>query len=673
MRALPSAPAQRPETPADSDVVSVPTFIQSLSDSGLLSAQQVQQLAQHQALGTPQLARSLVQNNRLTAWQANQLAKGKPVLLGNYVLLERLGAGGMGAVYKARHRELQRVVALKVLAPALADAPRADKRFQREIQAAGKLQHPNVVAAYDADTAGGCAFLVMEYVDGTDLAQWVRRHGPVSVAHAVHYILQAARGLEHAHRNGIIHRDIKPSNLLRTAQGDTVKIADLGIARVIADAPEELTGTGHIVGTCDYMAPEQALNSKHADERSDIYSLGCTLYFLLTGQPMYGGETAMEKFIGHRDQPIPSLRQARPDVPRALEQIYRRMVAKAPAERQPSMRDVIVDLEALAACVKLSAIPGPAGSATPASGVQPPARASGLGRRTLVLGSGAALLLVVAVGALGSWWLLPAASSVPSSQQTLRPTAPASASRTTSAAAGPDAALARVRGLPAPEQVRAVADLLRQHNPGFDGKVEPEIEKDQVIGLRFSAQWVSDIGPVAALPHLKRLECNGVHPKKSKLANLAPLKGLRLTHLAANNTSIVELQPLQGMPLTSLDCSYTLVTDLGPLRGLPLSSLNFTATRVADLTPLRGMTLATLQFESTRVKDLGPLEKMPLQSLKCNYNELNGLAPLRHLPLKELSAPVRTEQDLAVVRSLTTLEKINNLPAAAFWKKQPAP
>src|SRR6185369_1273125 len=185
----------------------------------------------------------------------------------NYVILDKLGQGGMGVVLKAEHKRMKRLVALKVLSPAFTKTPEALRRFQREVEAAAKLRHPNIVAADDADAAGGVHFLVMEYVEGSDLSALVKKSGPLPVEKALHCILQAARGLEYAHGEGIIHRDIKPANLLLDNKG-TVKILDMGLARVAASAAGEgqadLTGAGQIVGTVDYMAPEQAMNTRLA-------------------------------------------------------------------------------------------------------------------------------------------------------------------------------------------------------------------------------------------------------------------------------------------------------------------------------------------------------------------------------------------------------------------------
>ena len=268
--------------------------------------------------------------------------------LGNYSILDKLGQGGMGTVFRAEHRRMLREVALKVLSPEVLKAPQAVQRFHREVRVAAKLTHPNIVTAYDADEERGVHFLVMEIVEGTSLAALVKRHGPLPPKKAIDFVVQAARGLEYAHSKGIVHRDIKPGNLMLDQFG-IVKILDLGLARLdeggLAAAEGDLTDTGNVMGTIDYISPEQALNTKHADQRSDIYSLGCTLWFLLTGKPVYGGQTPVERILAHRDRPVPSLRGVRNYVSMELEAVFRTMVAKSPDERYKSMADVLKAFE----------------------------------------------------------------------------------------------------------------------------------------------------------------------------------------------------------------------------------------------------------------------------------------------------------------------------------------
>lgn len=349
------APSSKPAAPQ-------PTreqFIHNLGASGLIDEVEWNRLQNEvPAIATAAdgaaLVRALVEHGTLTKFQAAAIYQGTPqgLIFGEYVVLDLLGSGGMGQVFKARHRSMDRIVALKVLTKAAVDSPEAVKRFQREVKAAAKLHHPNIVLAHDASRHDGVHFLVMEYVEGSDLSAVVKRDGPLSVERAVSYIAQAARGLAFAHAEGVVHRDIKPANLLLDKKG-VVKILDMGLARLDGDvashaAGEGLTQTGQVMGTVDYMAPEQAFDTSRADAKADVYGLGCTLYRLLTGRSLFTGDTLMQKLLAHREQPIPSLGTVRPEVPAALEALYRRMVAKQPEDR-PTAAEVVAELEAIAA------------------------------------------------------------------------------------------------------------------------------------------------------------------------------------------------------------------------------------------------------------------------------------------------------------------------------------
>jgi hypothetical protein len=278
-----------------------------------------------------------------------------------YRILEVLGTGGMGVVYKAEHRLLERPVALKVIDRGLTGKPAVVERFRREVKAAGQLNHPNIVQAHDADQAGDSHFLVMEFVEGTTLARLVEQQGPLPIAQACDYVRQAALGLERAHEHGMVHRDIKPHNLMRTPQGQ-IKVLDFGLARLVreatpalslsgegtspdAKASPHLTQMGMVMGTADYMAPEQATNAHAADIRADIYSLGCTLYYLLTGRPPFPEGTVLDKLLAHgRSTPKP-LSDFRADVPAALARVVGRMMAKEPAARYQTPAELATALQ----------------------------------------------------------------------------------------------------------------------------------------------------------------------------------------------------------------------------------------------------------------------------------------------------------------------------------------
>jgi uncharacterized protein (TIGR03067 family) len=257
-----------------------------------------------------------------------------------------LGSGGMGTVWLAQHRVMARQVAIKVIHPEFIAKAGAADRFHREAQSVARLHHPNIVAAFDAENAGTTHLLAMEYVDGVNLADLLRERGPLPIAEACDAVRQAALGLQHAFDCGLIHRDLKPHNLMRTREG-TVKILDFGLA-VLADANRGatgLTGANVVLGTPDYIAPEQAENSSAADIRSDIYSLGCTLYHLLTGRVPFPGESVLRKLDAHRkDEPEP-IRSIRPEIPVELAAVVAKMMAKKPAERYPTPAEVAAALD----------------------------------------------------------------------------------------------------------------------------------------------------------------------------------------------------------------------------------------------------------------------------------------------------------------------------------------
>jgi eukaryotic-like serine/threonine-protein kinase len=339
------------------------TFLANLRQSKLLTAAQltgVLRVLPATARGQD-VARALVKKELLTRFQAERLLAGRNTgfVLGRYRILDQLGRGGMGRVFKAEHRTMKRLVALKVLAPKLLQSERARTLFLREVQAAAQIVHPNVVAAFDANEEKGHYFLVLEYVDGPNLDQLVREQGPLPVGLACDYIKQTANGLQAAHALGMVHRDIKPSNLLvqrRTPHEHSpglLKISDFGLARLNAPpsgaaadhAGTILTKQNTVMGTPDFLSPEQARDLHRADIRSDLYSLGCTFYYLLTGQVPFPGGTALEKLIRHSAEEPAPLADCRPDVPVAVAAIVRRLLCKAPTERYQTPRELAEALE----------------------------------------------------------------------------------------------------------------------------------------------------------------------------------------------------------------------------------------------------------------------------------------------------------------------------------------
>jgi serine/threonine protein kinase len=536
----------KPSPGQTSTFVSVDQFIKGLIDSGLLPAEEARPLAARvpptQKDDCRPLAKELVEAKKLTWYQAMMLTQGrtKGLVLDNYIILDRIGQGGMGIVYRARHRILEREVALKVLPASVTKDTTAVKRFHREVQAASKLHHANIVTAFDAGHDKMVHFLVMEYVDGSDLSRLVKDCGPLPVGVAVACVLQAARGLAHAHTIGIVHRDIKPSNLLLDKTG-VVKILDMGLARFSDNASSpssnvEITLPGFVFGTCDFMAPEQAMNSARTDARSDIYSLGCTLHYLLTGKPMYPGDTAMEKLVAHREDPIPSLRKARPDVSKALDGIFQRMVAKTAERRYGSAEEVIGDLlNRLDPSERSGTLTG-----LTTSGKGPPSvydstviqdlvdtRANGEHvrrnfrlRKPLLIGFG------VAVGVFVLGWLLffalrggSESAVTPTTNAPEKPANDAAKARPTAKSGVDDEWLKSVSSMGPRRQANAVREKLRELNPGWSGKVEPRFENGRMTGVQVDMDQLKDASPLRGLSSLKTI--NG-QPSADFLKQHAP-------------------------------------------------------------------------------------------------------------------------------------------------------
>jgi eukaryotic-like serine/threonine-protein kinase len=418
-------------------LVTISSFVEGLLQSQLLDADQRAEVLELQdRLSEPrQLAQELLKRGWLTPFQINQIfqGKGRGLILGPFVLLERLGEGGMGQVFKARQKMLNRSVALKVIRKEFLDNSKVIQRFQREIRAAAQLSHPHIVRAYDADQVNGVYYFAMEYIEGTDLARMVRENGPLKVVQACEYIRQAALGLQHAHERGLVHRDIKPANLLvaRAVSSDrrrssgmiprpldltrkssgvlsrslptlaypwgVVKILDMGLARCTdaftGRAATHLTQIGAVMGTPEFIAPEQARDSHTSDIRADLYSLGCTLYFLLGGRAPFPNGTLTEKLIQHQmdePEPVANVRRERLliwqgeagsecvtdemlRVPAPVERIVRRLMQKDPDDRYQTPIELANQLQTIVTQLVNGTLAEDEGNATVEMPVLPPA------------------------------------------------------------------------------------------------------------------------------------------------------------------------------------------------------------------------------------------------------------------------------------------------------------
>ncbi len=360
-------------------VDTVTAFIEVVQEKRLVPPEQLDEL--HRVLrprfsDVRTLAKYLVQRGWLSVFQVNQILVGRAqeLVYGPYLIRDRLGEGGVSQVFKAWHTGKNCIVALKVIRQELLSNSEAFARFQREMHAVARLSHPNIVSSIDSDLVGQTNFFAMEYVEGTDLGKLVQLSGPLKIPLACDYIRQAALGLQHAHEHGLVHRDIKPPNLFLAGAtlppaGDKtaslkrsghvpaltgkgiIKILDMGLARlreVSVPSGENvvaLTQEGAMMGTPDYLAPEQARNAKVADIRSDIYSLGCTFYFLIIGSPPFPGNSVMQKLFQHQKEDPKPIESVRSNVPPGLSAVLKKMMAKDPADRYPTPGEVAQALE----------------------------------------------------------------------------------------------------------------------------------------------------------------------------------------------------------------------------------------------------------------------------------------------------------------------------------------
>jgi len=334
---------------------SVDELIQLIRKSGMVDEQALTTYLHRRQSGRGlsadprEAAEAMVKDGLLTDFQCEQflLGKWRGFTIGKYKLLERVGVGGMGQVFLCEHMFMKRRVAIKVLPPAKADQPAALGRFYREARAAGQLEHPHIVRTHDIDQDGNLHFIVMEYVDGTNLLDVVKKFGPMDIRRATSYTRQVALGLDFAYRSGLIHRDIKPGNVLIDRHGHA-KLLDLGLARFFNDQTDMLTikyDDKIVLGTADYVAPEQVANSHEVDIRADIYALGASFYFLLAGHAPFPSGTVSQKLLWHRTKDPTPIRQVRPEVSDGIAAVVAKMMHKDPALRFQTPAEVAAELE----------------------------------------------------------------------------------------------------------------------------------------------------------------------------------------------------------------------------------------------------------------------------------------------------------------------------------------
>jgi serine/threonine-protein kinase len=363
-----------PPNGSNTTAIATSDFLRAIRSLSILTERQCDKLEANVAVGEYSsdpavLASSLVKEALLTEYQARQILKGKVqgLIFGRYVILDFLGKGTMGKVFKAKHRMMGRVVALKILDSKYLSNARSVARFQREMQLVGRLDHPNVIRAFDADRIEDCHFIAMEYAAGPTLQELLQSRGALPPADVVYYASQAAEGLAHAHAQGVLHRDIKPSNLLLT-EGKKLKVLDFGLGTLLEkeELPAALTAAGVAVGTPDYISPEQA-RMVQIDGRSDLYSLGCSMYHLLTGQLPFKGESSMDCIVGRIAGKAIPISEVRPGLPPRLVQSIEKLMATNPEDRYQTAGEAAAALRGMLRPKGVAPEPSAATSATTAA------------------------------------------------------------------------------------------------------------------------------------------------------------------------------------------------------------------------------------------------------------------------------------------------------------------
>jgi hypothetical protein len=686
--------------------------------------------------------------------------------LDHYEVLEVVGRGGMGVVLRARDTKLERVVAIKVLASPLAVSGSARQRFAREAKAAAAIRNEHVIDIHAVCDDAAVPYLVMEYIDGLNLEALLRRGGPLEVKEVLRIGMQVAGGLAAAHKQGLVHRDVKPANILLENGVQRVKLTDFGLARAVDDA--SLTQSGVIAGTPLYMAPEQAA-SEPIGARADLFSLGSVLYELCTGRPAFRGPSTMavmRRVCYETPRPI---REINPDIPKALCQVIDRLHAKNPADRPASAQEAADLLAGLLADLseprtQRSVVSGPRSAACST------ALRARLGRRPWLWAAAALVLLCVGLGVGEATGVTDMRGTVmhfffPEGTLVVEVDDPGVSvavdgadvvitgagakeirlkagqykvqaskdgkvvrqelvtvnrngrqivriSQEAPAVTAAEAWEKSVAALPVEKQIEAVERRLRELNHEFRGKVEGTIHDGKVWWVGFLSDRVTDISPVRALKGLESLDCGGSAPRKGRLSDLTPLRGLRLRRLGCAESQVSDLEPLRGMPLEYLHCQGTVVDSLSPLEGMKLVSLTIQGTPVSDLSTLRGMplkwldvyevrgvtslsalegmpleylnvtgtavenldsvsslkSLGLLILDGTKITTLEPLRPLRLERISLLRTGVTDLTPIQGMPLKQLRLDYRPDRE-KFVRSFKELEFINDKPVGVFWKE----
>ena len=616
-------------------------FARHVRQIGLVTPEQLNAALQTQAESVKQgktlsFSEVLVQMGIITPGQRETLEKkvrdhqAGIQQLGDYKLVRKIGEGGMGAVYLAQD-PAGKSVAVKVLPRQLGTNVEFVKRFRREADAATKLKHPNIIGAFSTGEDLGYHYYVMEYCDGMPVDKLLLAQKSLPVGQSLAIALEVARGLKYAHDLGIIHRDIKPSNIIVSREGQA-RLLDLGLSKDLGDSAMSFkTMTGAVLGTPHYISPEQAQGEKKVDGRSDIYSLGATLYHLLTGKTPFDGATALEILSKHVNTVLPNPQDLKDGIPDPVVQVLERMMAKAPSDRYRDCGELITDLiEA-----SQGRAPKTEGIAPALTTIAPPARRASPKKRAMatrratapstpitfsLLGGGvaAALVVLVVVMMSGRPQPVPGPSPAPPRPPIARGPGP---ENTGAEVADWEKSVAE---LPPEARIKSVQARLKTLNPGYDGsESEHLISHGRVFRLHLAHPSLRDVTPLRVLGDLRELEL-----VRTQVTDLSPLQDSKLNLLVLENDQVSDLRPLHTLK------------DLGilSLSGLPLK----------DLSGLEGLDLARLTVKNCPIPDLSPLKRVRLRELYCDFDP---------------------KRDTDVLKSMPVLEQINGVPVEEFWRK----
>lgn len=640
--------------------------------------------------------------------------------LGPYRVLKVLGAGGMGIVFQADDPQHRRIVALKVMKPALAANDLARQRFLREAQATAALRHEHILTIYEVNEDRGMPYLAMEILQGETLDNRIKREGRLPVAEVLRIGREMGEGLAVAHAHGLIHRDIKPANIwLDSAAGDRVVLLDFGLARPTT-TDTQLTQSDMIIGTPAYMAPEQARGDA-TDDRADLFSLGVVLYRLCTGRMPWTGKHAMGTLIAMATEEPVTVRELNGDVPRPLADLVMRLLAKKADARPATARQVIEGLRQVELALQPHEIPvtvrkpQPSGSETQRQPLDCSAPPLSLPDGRLPA-RGFRWVLVVATALLvGAGLVAGGIIYVQTDTGTLKiETADDDVQVLVEQNGKVVKAIDKKTG--AEVTLHAGEYRLRLGQERKDIKLSQEriqILRGQIVVATISgASKPPDLaepaipddwaGQVAWLPADKQVRAvldrlremnpqfsdqdarwvirNGVvtelHLVAYYVTDLSPVRALKgLENLSCNRPShwakaLVDLRPLRGLRLQSFACRGTRISDLSPLQGMPLSFLDVCGTRVGNLEALRGLPLRYLDISNTPVESLEPLRRLPLEELHISGTGVADLSPLTDLRLKELHGDFQPDRDTPILRSIKTLAAVNDLPIEMLWSRE---